>query len=79
MLVESKRNCIIIIIIIIIIIWNRSVGIATRYGLDSPGIKSRWGARFSAPVQIGGKAAGAWRSPPTPSTVKVKERVALYL
>jgi hypothetical protein len=28
-----------------------SVGIATDYGLDSPGIESRWGARFSAPVQ----------------------------
>jgi hypothetical protein len=27
------------------------VGITTRYGLDSPGIESRWGARFSAPVQ----------------------------
>ena len=29
-----------------------SVGIATGYGLDGPGIKSRWGrgARFSAPV-----------------------------
>ena len=27
------------------------VGIATSYGLDGPGIKSRWGARFSAPVQ----------------------------
>ena len=27
------------------------VGIATGYGLHSPGIKSRWGARFSAPVQ----------------------------
>ena len=23
----------------------------TRYGLDGPGIESRWGARFSAPVQ----------------------------
>jgi len=30
-----------------------SVGIATHYGLDSPGIESRWGPRFSAPVQIG--------------------------
>ena len=31
-----------------------SVGIATRYGLDGPGIESHWGvARFSAPVQIG--------------------------
>jgi len=28
-----------------------SVGIATRYGLDSAGIDSRWGARFSVPVQ----------------------------
>jgi len=27
------------------------VGIATRYGLDGPGIESRWGTRFSAPVQ----------------------------
>ena len=26
-------------------------GIATGYGLDGPGIESRWGARFSAPVQ----------------------------
>ena len=29
------------------------VGIATGYGLDGPGIESRWGARFSAPVQFG--------------------------
>jgi hypothetical protein len=28
-----------------------SVGIATGYGLDGPGIESRWGARFSAPIQ----------------------------
>jgi len=26
-------------------------GIATGYGLDGPGIESRWVARFSAPVQ----------------------------
>ena len=32
----------------------RLVGIATGYGLDGPGIESRWGgARFSAPVQAG--------------------------
>jgi len=32
-------------------IWgrDRSVGIATRYGLDGPEIESRLGARFSAP------------------------------
>ena len=27
--------------------------VATGYGLDGPGIESRWGARFSAPVQTG--------------------------
>jgi len=27
------------------------VGMATGYELDGPGIESRWGARFSAPVQ----------------------------
>jgi hypothetical protein len=32
---------------------DNSVGIATDYGLDGPGIESRWGARFFAPVQIG--------------------------
>ena len=32
---------------------DSSVGIATRYGLDSPGIESRLGARFSASVQTG--------------------------
>ena len=31
------------------------VGIANGYGLDGPGLESRWGvgARFSAPVQTG--------------------------
>jgi len=29
------------------------VGTATAYGLGGPGIESRWGARFSAPVQTG--------------------------
>jgi len=32
---------------------HSSVGIATRYRLDGPGIGSRWGARFSAPVHTG--------------------------
>ena len=32
---------------------DSSVGIATRYGLDGQGIESRWGERFSAPVQTG--------------------------
>jgi hypothetical protein len=53
---------------------DSSVGIATRYGLDGPGIESLWGARISAPIWgppsliyngyrvfPGGKVAGAWR------------------
>jgi hypothetical protein len=31
------------------------VGIAIRYGLEGPGIESRWG-RFSAPIQTGSGA-----------------------
>jgi len=30
--------------------------VATAYGLDGPGIESRWGLRFSAPVQTGPEA-----------------------
>jgi len=32
---------------------NGPVSIATRHGLDGPGIKTRWGARFSATSQAG--------------------------
>ena len=32
---------------------DSSAGIATRYGFDGPGIESRWGRDFSAPVQTG--------------------------
>ena len=32
---------------------DSAVGIATRYGLDGPGIESRWWARYSAPIQTG--------------------------
>ena len=57
------------------------VGIATRYGLDGPGVESRWGRDFPHPSRPalgptqpptvgtespGGKAAGAWRWSPTP-------------
>jgi hypothetical protein len=35
---------------------DSAVGIATRYGLDGPVIKLRWGAKFSAPVQTGAGA-----------------------
>jgi hypothetical protein len=32
---------------------GNSVGIATGYGLDGPGIESQWGARYFAHVQTG--------------------------
>ena len=32
---------------------DSSVGIATHYRLDGPGIESRWGARFSTPFKTG--------------------------
>jgi hypothetical protein len=53
-----------------------SVGIETCYGLDAPGIESRWGARISAPVQTG---PGYGVNHPHPSTTEGKERVKLYL
>ena len=73
-----------------------TVAIATRYGLEGPGIESRWGRDFPYPSRpvlgltlpliqwvpglfVMGKAAGAWRWPPTPSRAEVKERVGLYL
>jgi hypothetical protein len=69
-----------------LIIWGEdrhsSVGIATCYELDGPGIKSLWIGDFPHPswpamgppsllyngyrLFPGGKAGGAWRWPPTP-------------
>ena len=36
---------------------DTSVGIATGYGLDGPGIESRWEAKFSAPIYTGANTA----------------------
>jgi len=73
---------------------DSSVGIATRYGLDGPGIESRWGARFSAPTGPGAhpasytmgtgslpgvKRPGRGVDHPPPSSAEDKERVKLYL
>ena len=74
---------------------DSSVGITTRYGLDGPGIESRWGARFSAPVQTGpgthpaaytmgtGSFPGVKRPgrgvDHPPPSAEVEERVELYL
>ena len=39
---------------------DSSVGMATRYGLDCPGDRTRWGARHSLPVQTGPGAHPAY-------------------
>jgi hypothetical protein len=69
---------------------DSSVGIATCYGLDGPGIGSGWGRDFphsSTPVMgpsqppivwVPGLSRG-WRFQPTPSNAEVKERVWLCL
>ena len=65
------------------------VGLATRYGLDGPGIESRtrpdrpWGPPSLVyegyRVFIGGKAAGAWCWPPAPIfSAEVIKWVELY-
>ena len=74
---------------------NSSFGIETPYGLDFPGIESRWG-ESSAPVHIGPRAHPAsytmvtesllWVKRPvpgldhsSPSRTEVEERVELYI
>ena len=51
---------------------DSAVGIATRYGLDGPGIESRWVARFSAPVQTDPGAQPAFYTMGTGSFPGVK-------
>jgi len=59
------------------VVRESAVGVATRYGLDGPGIESQWGRDFTnpsrpvlGPTQLPlqwvpglsrGKMAGAWR------------------
>ena len=51
-----------------------SVGIATGYGLNGPGIESRSGARFSASVQTGPGVHPASCTMGAGSFPEVKER-----
>jgi hypothetical protein len=71
-----------------------SVGIATGYGLDGPGIEARWGRDFPYPSRValgptqppmgtgsfpGVKRPGRGVDHPHPFSAKVKERVKQYL
>ena len=72
---------------------DSSVGIAARYGLDGPGIESRWGRDFphrSRPALgptctmgtgsfPGVKRPGRGADHPLPSSAEVTERVEVYL
>ena len=51
---------------------DNSVGIATRQWLDGPGIESRLGSRFSAPVQTSPEAHPASHTMGTSSLAGVK-------
>jgi hypothetical protein len=53
---------------------DSSVGIATGYSRDGPGIESRWGGEIFRT-----RPDRAWCWPPTLSSAEVKERVDLYL
>ena len=55
------------------------VGIATGYGLDGPGIESRWVARFSAHVQSGPGAHPASCTMGTGSFPRVKSGLDVTL
>jgi hypothetical protein len=63
---EDIHYCVLYVCFLNTVPWevglDSVVGIATDYGLDVPGIESRLGARFSAPVQTGPR--------PTQSPVK---------
>jgi len=74
---------------------DSSVGITTGYGLGGPGIESWRGEIFHSrperscgPTSLrhngyqvfpGGKAVGAWRFNPPPTSAEVKDIVELYI
>ena len=49
MKVVTVGNCyvitiiIVVVVVVVVVVTDSSVGIAIRYGLDGPGIESRWG------------------------------------
>ena len=57
----------------------RVVGIATGYGLDGPGIESRWETRLFAPVQTGPGAHPASCTMGTRSFPAVKSGLVVTL
>jgi hypothetical protein len=70
-LLPSHFSHFISLLLLPLLLFIPSVGIETGYGLDGPGIESRWGRDVSytsrpalgptqPPVFPGGKAAGTW-------------------
>ena len=84
---------VVVVVVIVVMGWYSSVGIATRYGLGSPGTESRWGRDFLHPSRPtlepthlpdtgyfpAVKQPGRGVDHRSPSIAEVKERVELYL
>jgi hypothetical protein len=71
---QSVSHILIILLSVILrCVWSvSSVGTATDYGLDGPGIESRWGGRDFPPVQTGPGAHPAFCTISTGSFPEVK-------
>ena len=54
------HNLLLLLLLLLFVGRDSSVGIATRHGLDGPGIEPRWGRDFSHPSRM---ALGPTQSP----------------
>ena len=47
--IRTLRTAVLSLTMFLFVVRDSSVGTATRYGLDGPGIESRWGRDFQQP------------------------------